>query len=252
MPRVFLTVPTYWLPSRLNGLPRKAAACVFVGPHRTSRQVWYPAMCTKVYCAGMGTATDEHFMESQRKSKRCLRRDRVSSAAGVFAHEVMRPPTLSRVKDYLSALKKSAMGSTGTDSLPVSGDDGGQVSVHHVAVPKTIGSSSLDALQSTDSRRVMDIVDKLRRSGLSGILQLPQLVVSGDQSSGKSSVLEAITEIPFPRKENLCTRFATEIILRRATTTSINTKIIPDKQRPTPEHREEAPRAIQEHHRGFH
>ncbi|KAK0258042.1 hypothetical protein B0A54_07101 [Friedmanniomyces endolithicus] len=127
------------------------------------------------------------------------------------------------------------MGPTGTDSLPVSGDDGGPSSVHHVAAPKTIGSSSLDALQSTDSRRVMDIVDKLRRSGLSGILQLPQLVVSGDQSSGKSSVLEAITEIPFPRKENLCTRFATEIILRRATTTSINTKIIPDKQRPSTE-----------------
>ncbi|TKA36176.1 hypothetical protein B0A54_12806 [Friedmanniomyces endolithicus] len=127
------------------------------------------------------------------------------------------------------------MGSMGTDSLPVSGDDGGPSSVHYVAAPKTIGSSSLDALQSTDSRRVMDIVDKLRRSGLSGILQLPQLVVSGDQSSGKSSVLEAITEIPFPRKENLCTRFATEIILRRATTTSINVKIIPDKQRPSME-----------------
>lgn len=79
----------------------------------------------------------------------------------------------------------------------------------------------------------MDIVDRLRRSGLSGIVQLPQLVVSRDQSSGKSSVLEAITEIPFPRKENLCTRFATEIILRRAPTTSISTKIIPDKVRPS-------------------
>lgn len=98
-----------------------------------------------------------------------------------------------------------------------------------------IGTTSLDALQSQDSRRVMDIVDKLRRSGLSGIVQLPQLVVSGDQSSGKSSVLEAITEIPFPRKENLCTRFATEIILRRAPQVSISTKVIPDKVRPKAE-----------------
>ncbi|KAI7219756.1 hypothetical protein KC333_g2798 [Hortaea werneckii] len=78
-------------------------------------------------------------------------------------------------------------------------------------------------------------IDKLRRSGLSGIVQLPQLVVSGDQSSGKSSVLEAITEIPFPRKENLCTRFATEIILRRAPQVSISTKVIPDKVRPKAE-----------------
>lgn len=99
--------------------------------------------------------------------------------------------------------------------------------------PLTTGS--LDLLQSHDSRKIMDIVDKLRRAGLSSVLQLPQLVVCSDQSSGKSSVLEAITEIPFPRKENLCTRFATEIILRRATVSSISTKIIPDKARPSSE-----------------
>lgn len=77
--------------------------------------------------------------------------------------------------------------------------------------PNAITTTSLKALQSADQRKVMDIVDKLRRTGLSGIVELPQLVVCGDQSSGKSSVLEAITEIPFPRKENLCTRFATEV-----------------------------------------
>jgi hypothetical protein len=77
--------------------------------------------------------------------------------------------------------------------------------------PDSVTTSSLHALQSADQRKVMDIVDKLRRTGLSGIVELPQLVVCGDQSSGKSSVLEAITEIPFPRKENLCTRFATEV-----------------------------------------
>lgn len=76
---------------------------------------------------------------------------------------------------------------------------------------EAVTTSSLQALQSADQRKVMDIVDKLRRTGLGGIVELPQLVVCGDQSSGKSSVLEAITEIPFPRKENLCTRFATEV-----------------------------------------
>ncbi|KAK4924109.1 hypothetical protein LTR49_008849 [Elasticomyces elasticus] len=121
------------------------------------------------------------------------------------------------------------MGSTETAGSGSKGGNGASSSSEH------IGTSSLDALQSQDSRKVMDIVDKLRQNGLSGILQLPQLVVSGDQSSGKSSVLEAITEIPFPRKENLCTRFATEIIMRRASTASIITKIIPDKQRPDTE-----------------
>jgi len=101
--------------------------------------------------------------------------------------------------------------------------------------PDGLATESLNQLQSKGSRKVMDIVDKLRRSGLSGVVQLPQIVVCGDQSSGKSSVLEAITEIPFPRKENLCTRFATEIILRSAPSPAISTKIIPDKARPEEE-----------------
>ena len=92
-------------------------------------------------------------------------------------------------------------------------------------------TSSLEALQSSEQRELMDLVDRLRRAGLSTLLQLPQIVVCGDQSSGKSSVLEAITEIPFPRKENLCTRFATEISLRRDTEESISCKINPDETR---------------------
>ncbi|KAJ4991097.1 dynamin family protein [Stagonosporopsis vannaccii] len=103
------------------------------------------------------------------------------------------------------------------------------------ADPNAITTSSLKALQSADQRKVLDIVDKLRRTGLSGIVELPQLVVCGDQSSGKSSVLEAITEIPFPRKENLCTRFATEIILRRSPSATISITITPDKLRPSEE-----------------
>lgn len=49
------------------------------------------------------------------------------------------------------------------------------------------------------------------------------------------SVLEALTEIPFPRNDNLCTRFATEISLRRAIENSITVKVIPDDSRPVGE-----------------
>ena len=96
-------------------------------------------------------------------------------------------------------------------------------------------TASLAKLQSEDERRLLDVVDKLRRTGLNGTIELPQLVVCGDQSSGKSSVLEAITEIPFPRKAGLCTRFATEIILRRELKTSVTVKIVPSKHRPEAE-----------------
>lgn len=90
----------------------------------------------------------------------------------------------------------------------------------------------MEGLQTEEQRRVLNIVAQLRKCGLESILSLPQLVVCGDQSAGKSSVLEALTEIPFPRNDNLCTRFATEIILRRATTDSLTIKVIPDTERP--------------------
>ncbi|KAL2284827.1 hypothetical protein FJTKL_08656 [Diaporthe vaccinii] len=93
-------------------------------------------------------------------------------------------------------------------------------------------NSSLDELQTDEQRRVLDTVSKVRKCGLDGVLSLPQIVVCGDQSSGKSSVLEALTEIPFPRNDNLCTRFATEISLRREPTSSLDLRIIPDKNRP--------------------
>lgn len=96
-------------------------------------------------------------------------------------------------------------------------------------------TSSLEDLQTDEQRRVLDTVAQVRKCGLESIMSLPQLVVCGDQSAGKSSVLEALTEIPFPRNDNLCTRFATEIILRRANSNSLTIKIIPDSKRPANE-----------------
>ena len=104
--------------------------------------------------------------------------------------------------------------------------------------PISATKASLDALQSAEQQNVLNVVDSLRECGIDDIVPLPQLVVCGDQSSGKSSVLEAITEIPFPRRENLCTRFATEIFLRRLPESFITTKIIPDKAHPAKEQAE--------------
>lgn len=103
------------------------------------------------------------------------------------------------------------------------------------SAPELDITPSLDDLQTDDQRHVLDTIAKVRKCGLESILSLPQLVVCGDQSAGKSSVLEALTEIPFPRNDNLCTRFATEIILRRATTNSLTIRVIPDIDRSSEE-----------------
>lgn len=92
-------------------------------------------------------------------------------------------------------------------------------------------TTSLEELQTDEQRRILDTVAQVRKCGLDSILSLPQLVVCGDQSAGKSSVLEALTEIPFPRNDNLCTRYATEIHLRRGVTNALTIKVIPDDSR---------------------
>jgi GTP-binding protein EngB required for normal cell division len=100
-----------------------------------------------------------------------------------------------------------------------------------MAPSNNIQLPSLQQLQSAEQVELMDVVDSLRAQGLSEFTALPQWIVCGDQSSGKSSLLEAISGIPFPRHENLCTRFATEVILRRAPRHRISVSIIPSKDR---------------------
>ena len=62
-------------------------------------------------------------------------------------------------------------------------------------------------------------------------MPLPQIIVYGDQSSGKSSVLEAISGVRFPIKDNLCTRFATELVLRRGLEAKVTVEITPGEDR---------------------
>ncbi|KAF1949464.1 P-loop containing nucleoside triphosphate hydrolase protein [Byssothecium circinans] len=96
----------------------------------------------------------------------------------------------------------------------------------------SVKSDSLDKLQSPEQVALLDAVDKLRNQGLGHYdISLPQLIVCGDQSSGKSSVLEGLTRLRFPTKDGLCTTFATELVLRRHVVVEISCTIIPSKTR---------------------
>ena len=91
-------------------------------------------------------------------------------------------------------------------------------------------------LQTPQQDELIDLVDTLRSQGINHYIDLPQLIVCGDQSSGKSSVLEAISGgLRFPTKDSLCTRFAIELILRRSPASHVNITIIPDGERSKPE-----------------
>ncbi|RDW57256.1 hypothetical protein BP5796_12706 [Coleophoma crateriformis] len=69
-------------------------------------------------------------------------------------------------------------------------------------------------------------IDKLRDLNIGQHVSLPQLVVVGDQSSGKSSLLESLTGIPLPKDQSLCTRHATQITSRRDSENCVNICII--------------------------
>lgn len=104
-----------------------------------------------------------------------------------------------------------------------------------MAAHATVTDGDDDTLQSKEHRDLLDIIDKLRSQGISRFIDLPQIIVCGDQSSGKSSVLEAISHRSFPTKDNLCTRFATELILRRSVSDGVKVYIIPGLDRSTEE-----------------
>ncbi|KAK0616798.1 dynamin family protein [Immersiella caudata] len=98
----------------------------------------------------------------------------------------------------------------------------------------TTASGSGAALTSPTRLRKIDV---LREKNIGQYIPLPQLVAVGDQSSGKSSLLESITGIPFPRGQELCTRYATQITHRRDDFERIDVSIIPGPHA-SPEHRE--------------
>jgi len=95
------------------------------------------------------------------------------------------------------------------------------------------GEEPLEGLNSARSTLRLEQIAGLRARGIADHIGLPQLVVSGDQSTGKSSLLEGITGIPFPRQDGLCTRFPTEILLEHSSEgdTIINASIIPSPAR---------------------
>jgi GTPase SAR1 family protein len=98
-------------------------------------------------------------------------------------------------------------------------------------VLKPFQTDALNGFGSKDQLDLLDSVDCLRSQGISHYVSLPQIIVCGDQSSGKSSVLEAISGVSFPVKSNLSTRFLTELVLRKTSQISVSVSIVPDQAR---------------------
>ncbi|XP_051719712.1 interferon-induced GTP-binding protein Mx-like [Ctenopharyngodon idella] len=62
---------------------------------------------------------------------------------------------------------------------------------------------------------LIELIDSLRFIGIDKDIDLPSIAVVGDQSSGKSSVLEALSGVSLPRGNGIVTRCPLELKLRK-------------------------------------
>ncbi|KAI0816483.1 vacuolar sorting protein VPS1 [Xylaria sp. FL0064] len=95
---------------------------------------------------------------------------------------------------------------------PLSPGDTGKTIHTNEGVTDTIPENPFD---NESSRILFDAVDQLQHCGASRHVATPQLVIVGGQSTGKSSLLQSLTDIPFPVGTGCCTRFATRIVSKR-------------------------------------
>ncbi|RXN28941.1 Mx [Labeo rohita] len=78
-------------------------------------------------------------------------------------------------------------------------------------------NSGLNQHYEEKVRPCIDLVDSLRSLGVEKDLNLPAIAVIGDQSSGKSSVLEALSGVALPRGTGIVTRCPLVLKLKKVT-----------------------------------
>ncbi|CAI9620229.1 unnamed protein product [Staurois parvus] len=103
---------------------------------------------------------------------------------------------------YLSSLQPSAQVLLSHDSTEIS--------------VKTEPENVLNQQYEYKIRPCIDLIDSLRSLGVEKDLGLPAIAVIGDQSSGKSSVLEALSGVCLPRGSGIVTRCPLELKLKKS------------------------------------
>ncbi|ROI16085.1 Interferon-induced GTP-binding protein Mx2 [Anabarilius grahami] len=74
---------------------------------------------------------------------------------------------------------------------------------------------SLSSPMRDRRKPLIELIDSLRFIGIDKDIDLPSIAVVGDQSSGKSSVLEALSGVALPRGSGIVTRCPLELKLRK-------------------------------------
>ncbi|KAJ5592528.1 hypothetical protein N7537_009432 [Penicillium hordei] len=87
-------------------------------------------------------------------------------------------------------------------------------------------NGALPELQA-DQVSLLDTIDKLRGLGVGVFVDLPQMIICGSKSNAKRSIIESISRMDFPVRNDFHTGFVTEIILRHHSTPRFKVSIRP-------------------------
>ncbi|KAI9063947.1 hypothetical protein FKP32DRAFT_1603293 [Trametes sanguinea] len=82
---------------------------------------------------------------------------------------------------------------------------------------ETGGIGLSDPEHASGRRRMLDVANELHLTGVQADIDLPVIAVIGQQSAGKSSLIESISGITLPRASGTCTRSPTECRLFHST-----------------------------------
>jgi GTP-binding protein EngB required for normal cell division len=105
-------------------------------------------------------------------------------------------------------------GSTLLDDTPTLDPKGGLEPAMRSTTDVAAGlDKAMSELLSERQSENLQLVNDLRQRGIRNFVALPEIIVCGKQSCGKSSVLEAISHVSFPRADKHCTTFPTEITI---------------------------------------
>jgi ribosome-interacting GTPase 1 len=75
---------------------------------------------------------------------------------------------------------------------------------------QTLGGTKYSSFRQDLNAMIKD----LRDCGFEEVIKLPKIAVIGNQSAGKSSLIEAISRVNLPRAAGSCTRCPMELVLR--------------------------------------
>jgi hypothetical protein len=124
---------------------------------------------------------------------------------------------------WLKRATSATAGSTSSTALFTS-QGGPDASTARQAASTTASNMSTtfqDSLYQQSAKQLNELVNEMRDAGAHFELDLPTVVVCGNQSAGKSSLLEALSAITFPRNRSTCTRCPSEVRLALGGHTSV-------------------------------